>query len=118
MMYGKVTIGEKEVMFCTAASVNVCYANVFHKDFIKTLSSDEDLATSTMTEMAFIMAKFAEKTDRKAVNRLTQDDYCDWLDQFTVGDLTQALPEIQALYMSSTKSAVDAKKNTEPPSEK
>ena len=41
MMYQKITIGNKELMFCACASVNVCYFNVFHEDFIKALSSDD-----------------------------------------------------------------------------
>ena len=111
MMYQKITIGNKELMFCACASVNVCYFNVFHEDFIKALSSDEGLAASTMMKMAFIMQKFADLNDRKAVNRLTIDDYCDWLDQFTTGDFVEALPKIEAAYMESNTQTVDAKKN-------
>lgn len=115
MMYQKINIGEHELMFCACASVNVCYFNIFHEDFIKLISSDEGLATSAMMKLAFVMAEFGRLNDRKQVNRLTEDNYCDWLDQFTTGELVNALPEIQAFYMSSTQSTVSAKKNSAEP---
>ena len=55
----------------------------------------------------------AELNDRKKVNRLTEDDYCNWLDQFTTGELVAALPAIQSFYMASTGTTVDSKKNKE-----
>lgn len=111
MMYQKIKIGDVELMLCACASVNVCYYNIFHEDFIKEISSDNGMATSSMMKMAFVMAKFGETNDRKAVNRMTEDNYCDWLDQFTTGELVEALPEIQAFYMSSNQGSVPAKKN-------
>ena len=114
-MYQKITIGDVELMFCACASVNVCFNNIFHEDFIKMISTDEGLATSAMMKMAFVMAKFGETNDRKAVNRLTEDDYCAWLDQFTTGELIEALPQIQTLYMNSNQGSVDAKKNSAEP---
>ena len=114
-MYKKIKIGAEEQTFCACASVNICYLNVFHEDFIKLVSTDEGLATAAMMKMAFIMAKFADLNDRKAVNRLTLDDYCDWLDRFTTGELIGALPEIQLFYMSSNDQMVDSKKNSAEP---
>ena len=115
MIYNKLPIGEKEYTFCACASVNVCYANIFHEDFIKLLSTGaEGEMASAFVKMAFVMAKYGELNDRKAVNQLTEDDYENWLDEFTTGDLIEALPEIQAFYMKSYKPAVDSKKNTVP----
>lgn len=111
MMYKKFEIGGQEILMCACASVNVCYHNVFHEDFIKMITTDEGLATSSMMKMCFIMAKFGELNDRKAVNRLTEDDYCDWLDQFSTGDIVEALPAVQDFYMASSGSSVTAKKN-------
>lgn len=117
MMYQKMNVGAEELTFCACASVNVCYFNVFHEDFIKMISSDEGLAAACMMKMAFIMAKMAELNDRKKVNRLTEDDYCNWLDQFTTGELVAALPAIQSFYMASTGTTVDSKKNNVEPNE-
>ena len=113
MMYKQMKVGAEELTLCACASVNVCYFNVFHEDFIKMISSDEGLATTAMMKMAFIMAEFGRLNDRKKVNRLTEDNYCDWLDQFTTGELVAALPEIQGFYMASTAGTVDSKKNKE-----
>ena len=112
MMYKKMKVGAEELTFCACASVNVCYFNVFHEDFIKMISSDEGIAATCMMKMAFIMAEFGRLNDRKAVNRLTEDNYCDWLDQWTTGELVAALPEIQTFYMASTSASVDSKKNS------
>ena len=112
MMYKKMKVGAEELTFCACASVNVCYYNVFHEDFIKMISTDEGLATSAMMKMAFIMAEFGRLNDRKQVNRLTEDNYCNWLDQFTTGELVAALPEVQAFYMASNATTVDSKKNS------
>ena len=118
MMYKKMMIGDVEQVFCSCASVNVCYYNVFHEDFIKQISSDNGLAMASMMKMAFIMAKFGETNDRKAVNRLTEDNYCDWLDQFTTGELIEALPAVQEFYLNSAEGTIEAKKNNEEPKEK
>lgn len=117
MMYKKMKVGAEELTFCACASVNVCYFNVFHEDFIKMISSDEGIAATCMMKMAFIMAEFGRLNARKAVNRLTEDNYCDWLDQFTTGELVAALPEIQSFYMASTGTTVGGKKNKEEPKE-
>ena len=117
MMYKQMKVGAEELTFCACASVNVCYFNVFHEDFIKMISSDEGIAATCMMKMAFIMAEFGRLNDRKAVNRLTEDNYCDWLDQFTTGELVAALPEIQTFYMASTGTTVGSKKNKEEPKE-
>ena len=39
MMYKKMQIGDVDVMFCSCASINVCYYNIFHDDFIKEIMS-------------------------------------------------------------------------------
>lgn len=111
MMYQTIRIGANEFTFCACASVNVCYNNIFHEDFIKLISTDEGLAAAAAMKMAFVMERFGALHDRKAVNRLTEDNYCDWLDQFTTGDLIEALPAIQAFYMATNSTQVDAKKN-------
>ena len=117
-MYKKIKIGEQELLFCACASVNVCYYNIFHEDFIKMITTDEGLATSAMMKMAFVMESFGRLNDRKAVNRLTEDSYCDWLDQFTTGELIGSLPEVQAFYMSSNVGTVGAKKNSAEPNDR
>ena len=117
MLYERIEIGGKEHTFCICASVNVCYQNVFHEDFIKIVSNGEE-STSAFMKMAFIMAKFAELNDRKLVNQLTLDDYCDWLDQFTPGEIILALPKVEEAYMRESAGTVKTKKNNGEPTGK
>lgn len=112
MLFKNFTIGDKEYTFCACASVNICYRNIFGEDFIKLMYSGESALASSIMQMAFVMAKFGELKDRKKVNQLTEDDYCEWLDEFTTGDLVNALPGIEEFYMQSTAPAVDSKKNS------
>lgn len=116
MLYSKVKIGEEEVLFCTAASVTMCYYNIFHEDFMAMMAKEERIADS-FTKMAFVMAKMGELGNRKLVSKLTIEDYGDWLDKFSFGDLTQALPEIQEAFMRSTQESATSKKNSEEPIE-
>lgn len=110
MLFSKVKIGEEEVLLCSAASVTLCYYNIFHEDFMAIMAKEERVADS-FTKMAFVMAKFGELGNRKAVSKLTVEDYGDWLDKFSFGDLTAALPAIQEVFMKSTEEAATSKKN-------
>jgi hypothetical protein len=67
--------------------------------------------------MAFVMAKFGELGNRKAVSKLTVDDFGDWLDQFSNGELLAVLSQFEELYMASNTSGVTSKKNSVEPSE-
>lgn len=116
MLYHKIKIGDEDVVLCCAASITVCYNSIFGEDFMA-MMTHEELVTGAFTKMAFVMAKFGELGNRKAVSKLTKDDYGDWLDRFSFGDLTNALPEIQEIFMASTRESVPAKKNNGEPSE-
>lgn len=117
MMFKKIKVGAVDVDFCACASVNVCYSHVFHEDYIKIVNSDNGGETSASMRMAFIMAKFAELKKRSEVNKLTEENYCDWLDQFTTGEIVDALPKISDLYLSSSSGLSEAKKKNEEPNE-
>ena len=120
-MYNIVKIGEKEVPMLSMASTDIYYRNIFHEDAIKLQASDSfdagDLI-SFMTRMAFVMAKFAELKDRHEMNKLNEDMYLEWLDQFDRSDFMQALVDVRLTYEGQTVTASEAKKNTEEPSDK
>lgn len=115
MLYQKIKIGEQDILLCCSASINVCYYNVFHKDFLMEMNKDE--ITNTFMEMAFIMAKFGELGKRQEVSKLTYEDYCDWLDQFMIGELLEAMPAIQEVYMAASRGTAVSKKNSIEPKE-
>lgn len=110
MLYKNITIGDKEYKFCSAASINICFQNIFGEDFLSRLDMDHpETAIMPFMKMAFVMAKVGE-LGRKQANTMTEDDYEDWLDEFSFADLMNAMEEIQKFYLESSATAVDGKK--------
>lgn len=115
MLYGDITIGDKEYRMCCAASVNLAYYNIFHEDFMSQMNPEEpSKAITPFTKMAFVMAMKGEKS-KEEMKKLTAADYEAWMDEFSFGDLVAAMPQIQSLYLGSANGIVQAKKNTEEP---
>ena len=113
-MYEVVKIGDREVPMLAMASVDVYYRNIFHEDPVKAqLSQDEGALVDCMMKMGFVMAKFAETHDRKEMNKLNEDSYLDWLDEFYRGDYLEALPEIRAVYENQKAPTSAEKKRAE-----
>ena len=111
MLYKNITIGGNTYKMCAAASVNICYQNIFNEDFLAKLDMEHPEASITpFTKMAFVMAKVGE-LGRKQASTLTVDDFENWLDEFTFADLMGAMEEIEDFYMSSSVGTVDSKKN-------
>ena len=115
-MYQVINIGSKTVPMLSMASVDIYYRQVFHKDAIKLQSSkdfDEGDLINFVSEMGFIMAKFAELKDRKEMAKLNEDAYTEWLDGFDRGEFYAALADIRMVYEGQQASTVDSKKNEE-----
>lgn len=111
MLYKNITIGGKEYKLCSAASINICYQNIFNEDFLSLLDQNHpEKAVMPFFRMAFVMCKVGE-LGRKQANTLTQEDYEDWLDEFSFADMMAAMEEIQAFYLESSNGTVDSKKN-------
>ena len=111
MLYKNITIGEHEYKMCSAASINVCYQNIFNEDFISLLDMNHpETAVMPFMKMAFVMAKVGE-LGRKQANTLTKEDYEDWLDEFSFADLMNAMENIQGFYLESSAGTVGSKKN-------
>lgn len=111
MLYKNIEIGGKEYKMCAAASINICYQNIFNDDFLAKLDMDHpETAILPFMQMAFVMCKVGE-LGRKQANTLTKEDYEDWLDEFSFADLMNAMGEIQEFYLTSSNGAVDSKKN-------
>lgn len=111
MLYKNIKIGEHEYKLCSAASINICYQNIFNEDFLSLLDMNHpETAIMPFMRMAFVMAKVGE-LGRKQANTMTQDDYEEWLDGFSFADLMNAMEVIQSFYLESSEGAVDSKKN-------
>lgn len=118
-MYNVVKIGERDVPMLAMASTDAMYKNVFHADPIKMQAGDMDAGESIelFMRMGFIMARYAELKDRKAVSQANEDDYLDWLDGFERADYFNALPDIRATYEGQAIGMAETKKNNDQPSE-
>ena len=111
MLYKNIKIGSKEYKLCSAASINICYQNIFNEDFLSLLDMNHpETSIMPFMKMAFVMVKVGE-LGRKQANTMTKDDYEDWLDEFSFSDLINAMEEIQSFYLESSASTVDSKKN-------
>ena len=119
-MYNIVKIGDKDVPMLSMASVDIYFRNIFHIDPVKLQTSTEDEGDiiNFISQMGFVMAKFAELKDRKEMNKLTEGDFIDWMDGFERTDYLNALLDIRATYEGQTITSADAKKNTDEPSDK
>lgn len=111
MLYKNIKIGDREYKLCAAASINVVYQNIFHEDFLSLLDTNHpETAVLPFMRMAFIMAKVGE-LGRKQANTLTEEDYEDWLDEFSFADLMNAMEELQSFYFAASAGTVGSKKN-------
>lgn len=116
-MYNEIKIGEKVVPMLSMASTDLYYRNIFHEDAIKlqTSSQDEGDIINFVMRMGFVMAKFAELKDRKEMNKLNEDSFLDWLDQFERTDYLNALVDIRLTYEGQSVTHSDTKKKESEP---
>lgn len=77
-----IELGDKTVTLEANAATPYRYRMLFHKDLLTLLSgarADDPRTIDIMAELAFVMAKQAEKADMSA---LTETMYLEWLEQF------------------------------------
>lgn len=113
-MYKEVTIGDKVIPMMSMASVDLYYRNTFGEDPIKLQTSDIDSGDmiNFVVRMAFIMAEFAGRKQRKEMMKLNEDNFYEWMDQFPREDLfdMDKLIEIHDVYEGNKVSASKSKK--------
>lgn len=114
-MYKEIKVGEINVPMLATAATPLRYKLIFGKDLITELQGAESNSAKVLDalpELAFIMAKTAEARDGKAdLNRLNQESYLEWLDQFSPMDLPLAAEEILNLYVGNALTTSEPKKN-------
>lgn len=115
-MYREITIGEKNIPMLANGATPIRYRMVFGKDIMsefEKVGEDTGRATSSISELAFIMSKAAEaQADKKALTTLNQESFVTWLEQFEPLDLTLAADQIVDLYMGNQATLAEAKKNS------
>lgn len=109
-MYREIKIGQASVPMSANGATPIRYRMVFGKDLISEFQKIEGnyaIAMDTISELAFIMAKAGEKAD---MDKLNQNAYVTWLEQFEPFDITNASEEIIDLYMTNSQTASEVKK--------
>jgi len=105
--------GGKELKLAANAATPFRYKQLFNADLLKlfqqsTKSEDDGMTLGeVVTQMAFIMNRQAEGAD---MNTLSMDDFFSWLEDFEAMDFVIAGEDIIDVYLSSTKTSVEAKK--------
>lgn len=110
-----VKIGTKDVALSANAATPIRFRNIFGKDLLTIVSEgtspegiDMKVASEVAPELAFIMAKSAEKAD---MSKLNEAKMIEWLELFEPMDFIDATEEIFSVYFGDSETEVEAKKN-------
>lgn len=102
-MFKTMEIGGKELELVANAATPFRFKQVFHKDLFSVLGNEERAAeegVETITQLAYVMTKQAEKTD---MNKLSEDGFIDWLEDFPPMAFVDSAEEILNAYMDQTQ---------------
>jgi hypothetical protein len=117
MAYAVIRIGAKDVPMMSNAATPIRYRQVFRKNlnsfFLGKMPEEE--SADLPGELAYIMAKSASGAD---MNKLSYDDYVDWLCGFEALDFSAAVTPILNVYQNNLESSSEVKKNLDQPTEK
>lgn len=110
-----IKIGTKDVTLAANAATPIRFRNIFGKDLLTMISEgtssegvDMKVASEVAPELAFLMAKTAEKAD---MTKLNEDKLLEWLEQFDAMDVINATEQIFQVYFGDSETEVEAKKN-------
>lgn len=104
-MFTKLTIDGKELELAANAATPFRFKQVFKKDLLQILGNEkkaEEEGVEAVTQLAFIMAKQAEKAD---MGNLTNDDFIAWLENFGPMAFVESAENIVNAYMDNTQTS-------------
>ena len=108
-MRGTITFGDKPVELVANGATPVLYKRVFRRDFLSSANKADDM--DIYVELAFIMAKQAEKPMAELINSLKYEDYLEWVEGFGAMDIVEKVTDIFALYQGqAVQTSVSKKK--------
>ena len=102
-MFKTLNIDGKEIEFSANAATPFRYRQIFHKDLLSILGNEEKAqneGVEAVTELAFIMAKQAEKAD---MGKLNEEVFFEWLEGFGSMAFVNNAEDILNVYMESTE---------------
>lgn len=106
-MYGKVTIGKKEVEMVANAATPYRYQQIFHEDYLKKVMGKEETEPNDFfAKMGFVMAMQAAKKD---MSKLNEESFFKWLEGFEPSDVYAAAGDIAEVYNGNLEGDVDPK---------
>lgn len=103
-MIKTVSIEGKDMELAANAATPFRFRQVFKKDLLAILGNEkkaEEEGFETIMQLAFIMAKQAEKAD---MTKLNEDTFIEWLENFGSMAFVEAAEDILNVYMDSTVS--------------
>lgn len=103
-MYKKIMIDGNEMEFVANAATPFRFKQVFHKDLLSIFSSEESAQSQgveAVTELAYIMARQAEKAD---MSKLSYDDFIAWLEGYAPMAFVETAEDILSVYTGTTES--------------
>ena len=108
-MRKELTIGGNNVSFVANAATPLYYKMFFRKDLLKQFSDGDGVAVAgdNIPELAFIMAKQADKAD---MMHLKYEYYIEWLERFNPLDLVLNGEAILSVYFADMETSVEPKK--------
>jgi hypothetical protein len=101
-MFKTIIIDGKETELMANAATPFRYKQVFGRDLFQILGNEQKAETEgveAVTELAYIMAKQAEKTD---MNKLNYEGFLAWLEDFGSMAFINAAEEIINVYMEAS----------------
>lgn len=114
-MYKEIQLGGKTIPMLTNATTSFRFKQIFKTDLLAVFSGRiTDGQEEIVIQLAYVMAKQAEKAD---MNKLNTDTFYKWLEDFETADFFDKTEEIMNLYAGQTESEAEAKKNTDQPIE-
>ena len=108
-MRGTIEFGGKPVELVANGATPVLYKRVFRRDFLSSANKADDI--DIYVELAFIMAKQAEKPLSELINGLKYEDYLEWVQDFEAMDIITKVTDIFSLYQGqAVQTSVSKKK--------
>ena len=101
-MYKTLTIDGKELAFAANAATPFRFKQTFKKDLFYVLGNEERAEADgleTIMQLAFIMAKQAEKADMTTLN---EEQFIAWLEGFSGMAFVDKAEEVLNVYLEST----------------
>ena len=107
-MLKEIKIGAHNVNFLSNGATPLYFKQIFKSDLLKDLNGDGlEIAQDKIPELAFVMAKQAEKANMMQLN---YESFVDWLTQFEPLDLVLVGADIANVYISDSIPTEEPKK--------